>query len=91
MSYSKTDAFGDDTVLLYLEKNGATEAAGILREKILRMIDKCSEIIENPKSPSDTQEALIQRAKCLRELGMIEEAQSDEKAALKLNKLPKGE
>ncbi|MBC8290160.1 MAG: ankyrin repeat domain-containing protein, partial [Planctomycetes bacterium] len=88
---SGTKYVGDDTVLLYLEKNGATEAAGILREKILRMIDKCSEIIENPKSPSDTQEALIQRAKCHRELGMIEEAQSDEKVAAELNKLPKGE
>jgi serine/threonine protein kinase/ankyrin repeat protein len=87
---SGTKYVDEDTVLQYLDKNGATESAKILRAKILRMIDKCTELIENPKPSSDTQKALTQRAKCFRELGMIEEAQSDEKAAAELNKLPKG-
>lgn len=76
---------GDDTVLQYLEKNGATEAAKGLRSKILDIINQCTAKLEKPEKQSDSLEALTMRAKCYRELGMIEEAESDEEAARQVN------
>lgn len=75
---------GDDTLIQYLEKHGATEAAKILRSKIDSIIEKCSTTIEKPEEESDTLEALDMRARCYRELGMAEEAVADAKAAEEL-------
>jgi serine/threonine protein kinase/ankyrin repeat protein len=71
------------TVLQYLDENGMTGAAKTLRSKIRQMIEDCDPLLNSQKGRPTT---LEHRARFWRELGEIEKAEADEKAAAELKK-----